>query len=70
MMLRSVLVTTMLILSGCGPELSKLEAEPVLSRLSKPIDELAIALAGDDVADMRRAGRNVIATYDAGVGPR
>jgi len=31
---------------------------------------LAGALAGDDINQMRRTGRVVIATYDAWVGPR
>lgn len=70
MMLRLALVMLTMTLLGCGPEPTKLESAPVLSRLSKPMDDLAIALSGDDVAAMRRAGRNVIAIYDAGVGPR
>tara|TARA_Y100001951_G_scaffold103247_1_gene111658 strand:- start:4258 stop:4425 length:168 start_codon:yes stop_codon:yes gene_type:complete len=38
--------------------------------LREPVDQLAGALAGDDINQMRRAGRVVIATYDAWVGPR
>jgi len=55
----------MLILSGCAPAVSE---RAVLDRLANPVDALAAALAGDDVRAMRRAGRDVIAIYDAGVG--
>lgn len=67
---RLVLVTTLMILSGCATGRQLLEVDPMVSRLAKPIDELAIALAGEDVSAMRRAGRNVIAIYDAAVGAR
>lgn len=43
-------------------------AETTLYRLDRPMTELALALSGEDVALMRRAGRAVIAIYDAGRG--
>lgn len=63
-----MLVILTMICAGClrGPA-----SDSVLApALRKPIDRLAVSLAGADVAAMRRDGRNVIATYDAAVGPR
>lgn len=40
----------------------------VLDRLDPLMTAHAAALAGDNVAEMRRTGRVVIATYDAGRG--
>ena len=55
-----------LILLGCTTEVSD---SALATALRRPLTEHAAALAGEDVAAMRRTGRNVIATYDAGVGP-
>lgn len=57
----------LLILTGCAP--APAEA-PVLARLERPLQRLAVALAGEDVPRMRATGRDVIAIYDAGVGSR
>lgn len=42
----------------------------VLDRLDPLVTAHAAALAEDDVAQMRRTGRALIATYDAGVAGR
>ena len=63
----ALLMTT--IVSGCvsaAPD----GASRVLDRLEGPITRHAAALAGDDVAMMRATGREVIAIYDAGLGPK
>ena len=61
----SVLAIPLTILAGCA-------GAPVSDSVgaAEPVDQLAGALAGDDINQMRRAGRVVIATYDAWVGPR
>ena len=55
-----------LILPGCTTEVSD---SALATALRRPMTAHAAALAGEDVAAMRRTGRNVIATYDAAVGP-
>ena len=64
----SVLAIPLTILAGCagGPVSDSVGA----AALREPVDQLAGALAGDDINQMRRTGRVVIATYDAWVGPR
>ena len=59
--MRILLVVMML--TGCvtGPSDSAL-----IAGLRGPMTEHAAALAGDDVAAMRRTGRVVIARFDAG----
>lgn len=61
----SVILT--MTLTGCvgGQGVSQ---SAVLDRLSPLVTAHAKALAGDDIAEMRRTGRVLIATYDAGVG--
>lgn len=54
-----------LIAAGCTTEVSD---SALATALRRPMTEHAAALAGEDVAAMRRTGRNVIATYDAAVG--
>lgn len=54
-----------LILPGCTTEVSD---SALATALRRPMTLHAAALAGEDVSEMRRTGRNVIATYDAGVG--
>lgn len=60
------LVTLLAILSGCvsGPVAGR--ADATIARLDQPMTDLATALAGEDTARMRAAGRHVIAIYDAG----
>lgn len=55
-----------MILTGCAGAPSGGGADATLDRLARPMDALAVALAGEDVVQMRRAGRAVIAIYDAG----
>lgn len=55
----------MLILAGCTVAASD---SALATALRRPMTEHAAALSGEDVAAMRRTGRNVIATYDAAVG--
>ena len=54
-----------LMLTGCTVAASD---SALATALRRPMTEHAAALAGEDVAAMRRTGRNVIAIYDAGVG--
>lgn len=56
-----------LILSGCAPEINE---GAVLESLARPVDRLSEVLVNGNLSDIRAAGRNVIAVYDAGVGPR
>ena len=56
----------MLILAGCAS--APVSDSALAAALKRPMTEHAAALAGEDVAAMRRTGRNVIAIYDAGVG--
>ena len=52
----------MLIESGCA---SAVNDSAMIAVLDRPMTAHAAALAGDDVAEMRRTGRDLIATYDA-----
>ena len=54
-----------LIVAGCTVAASD---SALATALRRPMTAHAAALAGEDVAAMRRTGRNVIAIYDAGVG--
>jgi hypothetical protein len=56
------ILTAALILTGCAiaPNQSALGLV-----LDKPMTAHAASLGGDDVQDMRRTGRILIATYDA-----
>lgn len=56
----------MLILAGCAS--APVSDSALATALRRPMTEHAAALAGDSVPEMRRTGRNVIATYDAAVG--
>lgn len=51
-----------LIVTGCT---SAANDSAMVTVLDQPMTAHAAALAGDDVALMRRTGRNLIATYDA-----
>ena len=64
----SVLAIPLTILAGCAG--APVSDSVGAAALREPVDQLAGALAGDDINQMRRAGRGVIATYDAWVGPR
>ncbi|QRZ14744.1 hypothetical protein JWJ88_17415 [Paracoccus methylovorus] len=54
-----------LIVTGCTSAVNDSALSTVLDR---PMTTHAAALAGDDVALMRRTGRDLIATYDAATG--
>lgn len=54
-----------LIVSGCATAVTD---RAVVDALAEPVTAHAAALAGDDVAAMRRTGRNLIAIYDAAAG--
>lgn len=56
----------MLILAGCAS--APVSDSALATALRRPMTEHAAALAGDSLPEMRRTGRNVIATYDAAVG--
>ena len=53
------------IAAGCTTEVSD---SALATALKRPMTEHAAALADNSVPEMRRTGRNVIATYDAAVG--
>ena len=55
----------MLTVSGCASAVSD---SAMVAALDRPMTAHAAALAGDDVAMMRRTGRDLIATYDAAAG--
>lgn len=55
-----------LIAAGCATAPASDSA--LVAVLDRPMTAHAAALAGDSVPEMRRTGRNVIATYDAAVG--
>lgn len=55
-----------LMLSGCTSAVVSDSA--MVSVLDRPMTQHAAALADDDVAAMRRTGRDLIATYDAAKG--
>ena len=61
-----LLVIPTLMLAGCAT--APVSDSALAAALKRPMTEHAAALAGEDVAAMRRTGRNVIAIYDAGVG--
>ena len=54
-----------LMLTGCGVEVND---SALATALRRPMTEHAAALAGDSVPEMRRTGRDLIATYDAATG--
>ena len=54
-----------MMLNGC---VGAVNDSAIVAVLDRPISVHAAALAGDDVAEMRRTGRNLIATYDAAKG--
>lgn len=56
---------TLTMLAGC---VSGASDSALVAVLDRPMTAHAAALAGDSVPDMRRTGRNLIATYDAAVG--
>jgi len=56
------ILTAALILIGCNPVVNESALVSVLDPL---MTNHAAALAGDDIAPMRRTGRILIATYDA-----
>ena len=58
-------LTSFASLNGCTVAASD---SALATALRRPMTAHAAALAGEDVAAMRRTGRNVIAIYDAGVG--
>ena len=53
-------------LAGCAT--APVSDSALAAALKRPMTKHAAALAGDSVPEMRRTGRNVIATYDAAVG--
>lgn len=59
------LAIPILTLNGC---ISGADDSALVAVLDRPMTAHAAALAGDSVPDMRRTGRNLIATYDAAVG--
>jgi uncharacterized lipoprotein YmbA len=56
------ILTAALILTGCASAANDSALELVLS---PPMTAHAASLGGNDVQDMRRTGRILIATYDA-----
>ncbi|MBW4709584.1 hypothetical protein KX928_17495 [Roseobacter sp. YSTF-M11] len=58
-----------LILIGCATE-APLNARAALDRLQDLATPHAAALAGEDVNEMRRTGRDLIASIDAAAGPQ
>ena len=61
-----LLVIPTLMLAGCAT--APVSDSALAAALKRPMTKHAAALAGDSVPEMRRTGRNVIATYDAAVG--
>ena len=57
-----------LILNGCASE-APTHGRTALDRLQNLATPHAAALAGDDVNEMRRTGRDLIASIDAAAGP-
>ena len=55
----------MLILAGCAS--APVSDSALAAALKRPMTKHAAALAGDSVPEMRRTGRDLIATYDAAV---
>lgn len=55
----------LLTLNGCATVVSD---SALAAALRKPMDDLAATHIKDDVPDMRRSARNVIAVYDKAVG--
>lgn len=58
------LVTLMMILSGCAKD--QVSESVILDALDRPMTELAGALVEDGGPKSKKAGRRVIAIYDAG----
>jgi hypothetical protein len=56
------ILTAALILTGCA---SAANDSALTSILDRPMTAHAASLGGNDVQDMRRTGRILIATYDA-----
>ena len=63
-----LILTAVMMQSGCAVGPSEGAAVATLDRLDPLMTAHARALAGEDVGAMRRTGRAVIATYDAGRG--
>lgn len=61
-----LLVIPTLMLAGCAT--APVSDSALAAALKRPMTKHAAALAGDSVPEMRRTGRNVIATYDAAAG--
>ncbi len=59
----------LLILTGCASEAPP-NARVALDRLQDLATPHAAALAGEDVTEMRRTGRDLIASIDAAAGPQ
>ncbi len=64
-----VAVMLTMILSGCVGATPD-GASRLVERLEKPIDALSEAAVTNDLALIRAKVRDVVATYDAGVGPQ
>lgn len=60
----AILTTT---LTGCAIAVSD---EALTTIMTPLVDAHAASLAAEDVADMRRTGRDLIATFDAATGAR
>lgn len=58
----------MLIASGCATA-PRVDTPAAVKRIAALATPHAAALAGDDVAEMRRTGRDLIATIDAAIPP-
>lgn len=56
----------LMMLTGCGG--AAVSNSALATVLDRPMTAHAAALAGDSVPEMRRTGRDLIATYDAAVG--
>lgn len=66
-MRKLAMVSAMLTLSGCfGSEVSETTA---LDRMAPAVTQHAAALGGNDVAEMRRTGLDLINLFDAARGP-
>lgn len=57
-----------LIVSGCASA-PEVDTRAAVKRIQAVATPHAAALAGDDVVEMRRTGRNLIATIDAAIAP-
>lgn len=54
-----------MMIAGCAPD--RVSEDAVLKSLSKPMCSLAAGVVADGGPESKRAARNVIAIYDAGV---